>query len=381
MEEKTVSDSGDNNIKRTCLLRNNAYTLYLVEENGVFIRIENEDKGKIIPLPESIIQKQRQQQDISNDIKEYAHKLKRDIYCKKLNYQIENLIFLTGSGTSYKFGNEGKQGELMSGLWDSAIEKLGTKDNLDAFCKKIKYTEMDNGNVYKKNIEKLLSLAERAKEYVDGKVYETGKGDNKKEWKITDIIKLIKEMIKDKCNLHFNNDNDSLTHEAFLNKITKRKGSLPRVKLFTLNYDTLFEQAARKGNYTIIDGFSFSLPRTFSGRYFDYDVVIRDKSRIKNEENFMPRVFHLYKPHGSVDWKRVGDMIIQEDADKIDVMESMLIFPEEDKYEHSYEQPFFEMMSRFQSALRLQNTTLITIGFSFGDKHILSMICEAIEQN
>ena len=64
-------------------------------------------------------------------------------------------------------------------------------------------------------------------------------------------------MIKDNCNLQITSSESSSVHEKFLNKITKRKSSIARVKLFTLNYDTLFEQAARKGNYTIIDGFSF----------------------------------------------------------------------------------------------------------------------------
>lgn len=141
------------------------------------------------------------------------------------------------------------------------------------------------------------------------------------------------------------------------------------------------EQAARKGNYTIIDGFSFSQPRIFSGRYFDYDVVIRDGSRIKNEDNFVPRVFHLYKPHGSVDWEKTENNVFQNKAENIPVENSLMIFPQENKYEHSYEQPFFEMMTRFQTALRLKNTTLVVIGFSFGDKHILSMINEALEQN
>ena len=152
-------------------------------------------------------------------------------------------------------------------------------------------------------------------------------------------------------------------------------------KTFTLNYDTLFEQAARKGNYTIIDGFSFSIPRIFSGRHFDYDIVIRDGSRIKNEDNFVPRVFHLYKPHGSVDWEKRGNNVYQNRAEEISVENSLMIFPQENKYEHSYEQPFFEMMTRFQAALRMKNTTLVVIGFSFGDKHILSMINEALEQN
>lgn len=58
-----------------------------------------------------------------------------------------------------------------------------------------------------------------------------------------------------------------------------------------------------------------------------------------------------------------------------------MIFPKDSKYEHSYEQPYFEMMARFQQALRAENTLLITIGFSFLDKHISSVILESIKQN
>ncbi|HCY81771.1 MAG TPA: SIR2 family protein, partial [Xanthomarina gelatinilytica] len=146
---------------------------------------------------------------------------------------------------------------------------------------------------------------------------------------------------------------------------------------FTLNYDTLFEQAGRKGNFTIIDGFSFSLTRYFSGRNFDYDVVLRDKSRLKEEDNFINRVFHLYKPHGSVDWEKTKEGIKQSDS----VEKALMIYPKDSKYESSYEQPFFEMMSRLQQNLRKDNVLLICIGFSFNDKHIVTAIKEALEQN
>jgi hypothetical protein len=147
--------------------------------------------------------------------------------------------------------------------------------------------------------------------------------------------------------------------------------------VFTLNYDTLFEQAGRKGNFTIIDGFSFSFPRVFSGRNFDYDVVLRDKSRLKEEDNFVSRVFHLYKPHGSVDWEKKSGEVTQKDS----VENALMIYPKDSKYESSYEQPFFEMMSRFQQNLRKDNTLLICIGFSFSDKHIVTAIQEALTQN
>ena len=58
-----------------------------------------------------------------------------------------------------------------------------------------------------------------------------------------------------------------------------------------------------------------------------------------------------------------------------------MIFPKDSKYESSYEQPYFEMMSRFQQNLRNENVLLICIGFSFSDKHIVTATIEALEQN
>ena len=59
-----------------------------------------------------------------------------------------------------------------------------------------------------------------------------------------------------------------------------------------------------------------------------------------------------------------------------------MVYPREAKYEDSYEQPFFEMMARFQRNLRLNNDTLlICVGYSFNDKHINAAIEEALNQN
>ena len=128
----------------------------------------------------------------------------------------------------------------------------------------------------------------------------------------------------------------------------------------------------------MIDGFSFTFPRTFSGRFFDYDIVQREGSKLQEEDNFIQRVFHLHKLHGSVNWERKGDkVIINENPDK-----PLMVYPREAKYEDSYEQPFFEMMARFQRNLRINNDTLLVcVGYSFNDKHINSAIEEALNQN
>lgn len=96
----------------------------------------------------------------------------------------------------------------------------------------------------------------------------------------------------------------SAPHKDFLNKVTARKPSDVRVQLFTTNYDTLFEQAANQSGFVIIDGFSFTHPREFAGKWFDLDIVNREKTRIKQEESFISKVFHLYKLHGSLNWTK-----------------------------------------------------------------------------
>ncbi|MEW6194344.1 MAG: SIR2 family protein [Bacteroidota bacterium] len=289
--------------------------------------------------------------------KEHANTLKVSFYKKKLEKQYENVIILSGSGTSVGVGKEGKVGKTMKEVWNKVAQDKEIK--LEDFCKSISYEDFE-----KENLERLLSYAKRAEEF----------SDKFNDVDIKGTIKKIEELIKTDCTLLLP---ENSPHEILLNKLAKRKTKYPRAKIFTLNYDTLFEQAAASGKFIIIDGFSYSIPREFNGGNFKIDFVLRENSRITAEENYLPKIFHLYKIHGSVNWTKKGNVIqIEEDAKA-----PHMIFPNDTKYEHSYEQPFFEMMSRFQSELRKENVLLICIGFSFNDKHITTVIKEAVIQN
>ena len=295
--------------------------------------------------------------DLKGKTKEvYAKDETRSYYKKFLSSHFENLMILTGAGSSVGIGKGSKKGKTREDLWNGVKEQVKEK-KLKELCKKIKYTYPENGYG---DIEAILSKAEKAREYVSG---------------IEDLIQKIKDKIKEDCCLELS---DSSPHELFLNKITSRKLRDPRVKIFTLNYDTLFEQAANNG-ITIIDGFSYGNPRSFNGTYFDYDFVIRENSRIEREENYIPRVMHMYKLHGSLDWEKKNEEIIK--SREQDVKDPLIIYPNYEKYEVSYVQPFFEMMLRFQQALRRKNVLLLVIGFSFYDKHITAVIKEALATN
>lgn len=289
---------------------------------------------------------------------ERAKAEKQTFYDAFFRQPFKHIIILAAAGTSLDNGSY--KGKTRDGLWKSGcgIIKQLYKELLP-WDKKLRRIAKD------KDIEAFLShilLFEKISE--------------EKAYRLKALREQLEKIIRGACQLEL--DSSNAPHKTFLDKITARKTSEPRVQLFTTNYDTLFEQAAQEGGYAVIDGFSFTFPRTFSGRYFDYDIVQRERTRLKDEESFVSKVFHLYKMHGSLTWEKTERGIVQQ----VNSTESpLIVYPASDKYESSYEQPYFEMMSRFQQALRKENALLIVVGFGFRDKHIQNVILEAVNQN
>lgn len=356
------------------------YTYFLWSKEKRIVIKKEDDKVELLinekryPEKENEKEKEFSEEELINKAREKA----REHYSNALkNFHFTNLVVLSGAGSSVGIGdsnseNRRKGGQTMASLW----EELENNDKIldfKAFVKNSDYDWKDSDGKLFEDLEKLLDHAHRNKV---------------KDPSLEKDIKAIKQFLVKKCTL---NIKGSETHKSFLRKITKRKMKDSRVKVFTLNYDTLWEQAANSDGFTVIDGFGYTNPRTFNGRMFDYDVVIREGSRIKEEDSFIPKLFHLYKLHGSLDWYKndEGDIVQKEldlndnnkDISDIIVENRLAVFPSDNKYEQSYEQPYFEMMSRFQRALRTENTLLITIGFSFLDKHISSVIEESLKYN
>lgn len=300
------------------------------------------------------------EQNDPEDIDKKARELTREFYKSFLKQRFENLSILAGAGSSFDIGVGAQKGKLRNGLW-SAVATSFKEELFENFCSDVKcdWVEFSKSN----DIEGLLTHAYSANKFLK---------DNPN---IDSGIQIIEKIIRTCCKLALPND---APHIEFIKKITARKLSDPRAKIFTLNYDTLFEQAAQNAKCVLIDGFSYSEPREFRGNNFDYDFVLREGSRVKEEDNYVTNVVHIYKPHGSMDWEKSSDGKIVKN---INTEKPLIIYPKESKYENSYEQPFFEMMLRFQQEVRKKNSLLIVIGFSFYDKHISNIILEALDVN
>lgn len=284
---------------------------------------------------------------------------KQVFYDTFFRQSFKHIVILAAAGTSLDNGSN--KGKTRDGLWEDGVASINEVRNILWENE----TEKSQRITTEKDIESLLSH-----------VLLMEKVDEAKASQLKPLREQLEKNIREACRLTL--DVNNAPHKNFLDKITARKASEPRVQLFTTNYDTLFEQAAQEGGYAVIDGFSFTSPRIFSGRYFDYDIVQRERTRLKDEESFVSKVFQLYKMHGSLTWKRTEQGRVQQ----VDSTESpLIVYPASDKYESSYEQPYFEMMSRFQQALRRENTLLIVLGFGFRDKHIQNVILEAVNQN
>lgn len=353
VKETTTTESEDEILK-----------ILISGTGNVNIEKKNENSFKVVAdrtLSDSVdgeeIKSEEEARDKANQIiyKQLATKLEKSI-------RTENLVLLTGAGTSEECG-----GLLMAGLWKAASEDPSISSDWSKLLELAGY----NPEQGKENLEELLSNLQTL---TRAHKINTTKGED-----FSKVISAIEDRIVKECRKVKIIEKSS--HVRFLTRILKgRNTTSPRLKIFTLNYDSAFEQAGDRIGAVVIDGFLFSYNKGFKSSEFDLDIVQRERSRIHYEENFYSRVFHLYKMHGSIDWRsdESDNGMIFKDANP---SSPVLIYPNSSKFEKSFEMPFFEMVSRLQGVLRKENTTLFIVGYGFGDAHVNRIIEESVRNN
>lgn len=203
------------------------------------------------------------------------------------------------------------------------------------------------------------------------------------------LEKLIKEIVNaltGVMNLALCKDGDTAlrcSHRRFVRKILTRPLNLRRVNIFTLNYDTLIEQATDAEGAVLVDGFVGSLRRVFRPESYDLDFYFPAQTTEGRVHRF-DRAIHLYKLHGSINWHKCDQSwenpyglyaaLYNADCSQDDT----LIYPTPLKYGQVLGLPYSEMFRRFGNAIAQPQSVLFVIGYGFGDDHVNALIRQSL---
>ncbi|MGC3967610.1 MAG: SIR2 family protein [Pirellulales bacterium] len=152
------------------------------------------------------------------------------------------------------------------------------------------------------------------------------------------------------------------------------KSSAPRfaVDYFTLNYDTLVEDALSLERISTVDGFHGGATGWWDvAQYNDGDALAR-----------------VYKLHGSIDWCLCdGDVLPRRIRDGLSVssrQDHLLIWPAATKYRETQRDPYAQLVSLMRQRLRPTlnaEVVLCVCGYAFADEHINFEIDRALRES
>ena len=172
------------------------------------------------------------------------------------------------------------------------------------------------------------------------------------------------------------------TYKVLLRKLLTRPLNLKRVNVFTLNYDTLVEQAADAEGVVLLDGFVGTQRRVFRPESYEQDLYFPAETTEGRVHRF-DRVLHLYKLHGSITWRANEPTIddpygVQSEPFSSAASKPLLIYPTPAKYGDALGLPYSELFRRFAAALARPQSVLFVIGYGCGDEHVNAIIRQAL---
>ncbi len=200
---------------------------------------------------------------------------------------------------------------------------------------------------------------------------------------LRDLVANLNQALAEACNLSVEGDRKRfLPHLEMVKKLLTRPLNLRRVNLFTLNYDTLLEQAMDAEGVVAVDGFVGTIRRVFRPESYDQDLYFPAQTT-EGRVHRLDRVVHLYKLHGSINWHQsepewenpygLYATFYNERAD-----ERVLIYPTPLKYSQTLGLPYSELFRRFAMHVVQPQSVLFALGYGFGDDHVNAIIRQAL---
>lgn len=309
--------------------------------------------------------------------------------------QIDDLLnlpqqsWLLGAGVSKESGIP-----LMVPLTDR-VEQLLQGDKKKDF-KQLRSELTDNSHVEHvlSHVGDLIAVASRTK---TGKVPIGKIARDLKDLKAThaEIQKCIRDTIRWGYVPAFGGDDEVIgtsgkpivtvdRHGEFIDALFRvRRANLerrPPVALFTINYDTLVEDALALSRIRAADGFS-------GGAMAFWDPVHPSDALDQpfTSNGTVDAQAKVYKLHGSIDWFRDEHDIVVRRREGAgypsDDPARLLIYPQATKYQITQKDPFARLFVAFRSALNSESEGLLAIvGYSFGDEHVNEEIGRALRR-
>lgn len=162
--------------------------------------------------------------------------------------------------------------------------------------------------------------------------------------------------------------------EALFHDVRAGRERRPPVAFFTINYDTLLEDALAQSRVVVADGFSGGA-MAFWEPGSEFDDSFTSDTRVQAR---------IYKLHGSIDWVISSEDVVvrrrQDAGYPDDANVTLLIYPQATKYKVTQRDPFATLFGAFRSALvNEQHGLLAVCGYSFGDHHITEEIERALK--
>ena len=340
-------------------------------------------------------------------MKHFFYKGNQNIISKEINYEniketirkdlskildTRNLSFLIGSGCSLGTNGIPTMKELADCLFEPNAdldEKLKDKvfeaEHIEILERlKINY----KNEPFRTNLETFLGTLYSYRFYLE-KLKEAK--EEAFDTDLEDLNKIIlrtKEYILFEClnEKHKGNDENIVdTYKQFYRKLSLRDSNLQKPNVFTTNYDLFSERAMDNLGISYTNGFSGFVERFFNPSIFNYALAEQmDISSLK--WSVIDSFIYLFKIHGSVNRveKESSNKLfsIQElqdvSFDKLKSEANYMIYPSPLKQNASLGSPYADLFREFQKRITQKQSTLVTMGFSFGDEHINNIIFQAL---
>jgi len=290
----------------------------------------------------------------------------------KMLLKKSRLNFLCGAGASF-FSVDG---HLSFPLMSDLVEYIQDNSELSGKINGIKET-----NIIRKCYEKYLNGKKNVEEFLsslEGLINYPMSVDKVNE--INEIISLTKKLILERM---FKSD-ESIGKEVYSEFYKKllafnedKEENFKRINVFTTNYDMLNEISLEELNIHYFSGFYGLKKRKFNAAFYNYSYS--DDMNL-NTRNYLVKKDHvnLYKIHGSLSWKIEDDQLLEvQDYEKNS--EPVIIYPSHTKYNNTNLIVYYStLMREFLNQISKEQTTLISIGFSYSDEHINKLIESAL---